>query len=226
MVAALRTKSSSTSADLAIARSRLMRSRFTAIGKEALAEISNREARHRGSSRDIVHDETVVRLELLANFVKGYFVNTVSSNRRTLVRGLGTIVLALFLVTAMWVPVFAEHLVPPVSIQTMDQTVDGGTAVSLRATSSDDATHEWTATPNVGTFGNEAVEDTTWTAPATTTDDEVVALTLTVTESGHDEAKASVMITVRGAEPTVSIQTKDQTVFGGTFSRLKPRPRI
>ena len=143
-------------------------------------------------------------------------MNTVSSNRRTLLKGLGTIVLALFLVTAMWVPVFALHLT--VSIQTEDQTVDGGTVLSLLATSHDDvATYAWTAAPAMGTFSNDATEDTTWTAPATTTDDQVVTLTLTVTASdgGHATARDSVMITVRGADPTVSIQTADQTVFGG-----------
>ena len=145
---------------------------------------------------------------------KGYFVNTVSSNRRTLLKGLGTVVLALSLVTAMWVPVFADHL--SVDMQTADQTVDGGTVVPLLATSPDDvATYAWTAVPEVGTFGNAAAEDTTWTAPPTSTDDQEVTLTLTVTESGHDAAMASVVITVRGADPTVSIQTKDQTVFGG-----------
>ena len=144
-------------------------------------------------------------------------MNTVSSNRRTLLKGLGTIALALFLVTAMWVPVFADHLT--VDIDTVNQTVDGGTEVSLRATSSDDVdTYAWTATPAVGTFDNAAAEDTTWTAPATTTDDQVVELTLAVTASDGVHAAVSnpvLMITVRGAGPTVSIQTKDQTVFGG-----------
>ena len=146
-------------------------------------------------------------------------MNTVSSNRRTPLKGLGTIVLALFLVMAMWgVPVFAQHLT--VSIQTANnQTVDGGTALSLLATSSDDvATHAWTANPAVGTFSNAAIEDTTWTAPPTTPDDQVVTLTLTVTDNSgtvDDPADMSmIMITVRGADPTVSIQTADQTVFG------------
>ena len=147
-------------------------------------------------------------------------MNTVSSNRRTLLKGLGTVVLALFLVTAMWVPVFAAHLM--VTIHTADQTVDGGTVVNLLATSSDDATYAWTATPELGSFSpSAAVEDTKWTAPPTTTDDQVVTLTLIVTESGHDDAMASVMITVRGADPTVSIQTADQTVFGGTVVELE-----
>ena len=147
-------------------------------------------------------------------------MNTVSSNRRTPLKGLGTIVLALLLVTAMWVPVFANHL--PVTIDTANnQTVDGGTPVSLLATSSNDVTtHAWTADPAVGTFDNAAAEDTTWTAPATTTDDQVVMLTLSVTNSDEHINNvpvdaSTIEITVRGADPTVSIQTADQTVFGG-----------
>ena len=157
-------------------------------------------------------------------------MNTVSPNRRTPLKGLGTIVLALFMVMAMWVPVSAQHLT--VSIQTANnQTVDGGTAVSLLATSSDDVTtHAWTAEPAVGTFMNAATEDTTWTAPATTTDDQVVMLTLSVTgvtdSDGEHSSASMIMITVRGADPTVSIQTADQTVFGGIRLISKPRPRI
>ena len=149
-------------------------------------------------------------------------MNTVSSNRRTLLKGLGTIVLAIFLVTAMWVPVFADHLM--VDIDTPAQTVDGGAVVPLLATSHDDvATYAWAAAPAVGTFSNDAAEDTTWTAPATTTDDQVVTLTLTVTASdgAHASAMDMVMITVRGADPTVSIQTKDQTVFGSEVLQLQ-----
>ena len=71
------------------------------------------------------------------------------------------------------------------------------------------ATYAWTAAPAVGTFSNAAAEDTTWTAPAATTDDQVVTLTLTVTDSGGGGARASVTITVLSG-PTVSIQTEDQ----------------
>ena len=108
---------------------------------------------------------------------------------------------------------------PTVSIQTADRDVAGGADLQLFATSRDSdgsmvATRLWTATPNVGTFSDAAVEDPIWTAPGTTADDQVVTLTLTVTDSDGDTVSASVTITVPGG-PTVSIETADQTVFGG-----------
>ena len=111
---------------------------------------------------------------------------------------------------------------PTVSIQTEDQDVAGGTVLSLSATSSEDDVTEyaWTAVPAVGTFSDAAVEDATWTAPAATTDDQVVTLTLTVTDSDGVTASDSVTITVSGTDPTVSIETEDQDVAGGTVLSL------
>ena len=118
---------------------------------------------------------------------------------------------------------------PAVTIQTADQTVDGGTVLKLLATSRSadvpGATRLWTATPNVGTFSNAAVEDATWTAPATTAATQVVTLTLTVTDSEGATGSASVTITVRGTDPTVSIQTADQDVAGGTVLQLQATSR-
>ena len=111
---------------------------------------------------------------------------------------------------------------PVVTIGTADQTVDGGTVLKLLATSRDadvpGASRLWTAT--AGTFSNAAVEDATWTAPATAAANQVVTLTLTVTDSDGVTGSASVTITVRGTDPTVSIQTADQTVDGGTVLKL------
>ncbi len=62
-----------------------------------------------------------------------------------------------------------------------------------------------------------AVEDPTWTAPATAAN-QVVTLTLTATDGGdadNNDVSDSVTITVRGTDPTVSIETADQTVLGG-----------
>ena len=71
----------------------------------------------------------------------------------------------------------------------MDQDVAGGTVRSelsschLKRAES----YAWTADPAVGTFNDAAVEDATWTAPATTTHDQVVTLTLTVTDNDGDD---------------------------------------
>ena len=110
---------------------------------------------------------------------------------------------------------------PTVSIQTEDQTVLGGASIELVAMSSEDDVTEyaWTAVPAVGTFSDAAVEDATWTAPATAAN-QVVTLTLTVTDSDGATASASVTITVSGTDPTVSIQTEDQPVAGGTVLAL------
>ena len=110
---------------------------------------------------------------------------------------------------------------PTVSIETEDQDVAGGTVLSLSATSSEDDVTEyaWTAVPAVGTFSDAAVEDATWTAPATTAN-QVVTLTLTVTDSDGATASDSVTITVSGTDPTVSIETEDQDVAGGTVLSL------
>ena len=114
---------------------------------------------------------------------------------------------------------------PTVSIQTMDQTVPGGTVVNLLATSADSdgtiAMYAWATDPvTTGTFSDAAVEDATWTAPATTTANQEVTLTLTVTDNDGATASASVTITVSGTDPTVSIQTEDQDVAGGTVLSL------
>ena len=88
--------------------------------------------------------------------------------------------------TAMASVMITVPLGPELSVETIDQTVPGGTVVNLLATSRSadvaGATRLWTATPNVGTFSNAAVEDATWTAPATTAATQVVTLTLTVTD--------------------------------------------
>ena len=114
---------------------------------------------------------------------------------------------------------------PTVSIQTADQTVFGGDPIDLQATSADLTTpvtsYEWTAVPAGGTFSNLAMEDTTWTAPSTTTAIQVVTLTLTVTDSNGTPddadditARDSVTITVRRGpvdEMAVTIEAPDQS---------------
>ena len=57
-------------------------------------------------------------------------------------------------------------------------------------------TAAWTAIPAVGTFASSSSVDTTWTAPASMTTEQVVRLTLMVTDSGRRDASASVEVTV------------------------------
>ena len=119
---------------------------------------------------------------------------------------------------------------PTVSIQTADQTVFGGTVLQLLATSRDSdgspvATYAWSESADtpVGIFSGATEEDATWTAPAATMDDQVVTLTLTVTDNSVDAITGSdsVTITVPSTKPTVSIQTADQTVDGGAVLQLE-----
>ena len=70
--------------------------------------------------------------------------------------------------------------------------------LQLAATTLEADTYAWTASPDVGTFSNTAVEDPTWTAPAGTAGTRAVVLTLTVTGNGNT-ASDSVTIRVTGA---------------------------
>ena len=73
--------------------------------------------------------------------------------------------------------------------------LNGGTSIALLADvdvpndagdAIDDTaidTYAWTASPNVGAFGNTALQDTTWTAPGASSVPMVVTLKLTATEN-------------------------------------------
>ena len=91
-----------------------------------------------------------------------------------------------------------SNVVPTVSINTLTQTVDGGTVIAITANSSDAgggsiASYRWTQD------GTEIAtsEDTNWTAPAGTTVDQPYVLRLTVTDDEGATAFDTVTITVR-----------------------------
>ena len=109
---------------------------------------------------------------------------------------------------------------PTVQVDTVDQNVNGGEAIGLLATTSDpegqSLTYSWAASPNLGTFVNAAAEDTGWLAPAATSADQVITITLTVTDPQGASASDSVTITVAlNQPPTVQVDTVDQNVNGG-----------
>ena len=91
---------------------------------------------------------------------------------------------------------------PIVSVSASMTTVDGGTVVTISGTATDPnmemLTYLWTATPNIGTFANIAVLDTTWTAPPIDEADQSISLTLTVTNTSMLSGMASISITVSG----------------------------
>ena len=111
---------------------------------------------------------------------------------------------------------------PMVTIDTANQEVAGGTVLQLAATTTDANMYAWTAIPDVGTFSNDALEDPTWTAPATTTATQVVVLTLTVT--GNGSATDSVTIRVTGTA-LLSVMV-DGVTMPLLANRFKLRDRI
>ena len=125
------------------------------------------------------------------------------------------------------VTVQAANKKPTVTIHTGTQTVGENAVVTLSATAEDPDTdgsivsYAWTASPNAGTFGNAALEDTTWTAPTKTNNEQQITLTLTATDNEGGTGSASVLIKVSANnQPTATITTPEQDVDGGAEVRL------
>ena len=93
---------------------------------------------------------------------------------------------------------------PTVSAIATPATVGGGGTVSLDGTATDpegDAlSYAWSSNGG-GTFADDSALDTTWTAPAATQTEQVVTLTLTVTDDGGSSASGTVSVVVEPAAP-------------------------
>ena len=108
---------------------------------------------------------------------------------------------------------------PTVSATTSVSRVNGGGTVRLDGTANDPQgdrmTFEWTSSGG-GTFADDAVLDTTWTAPPAGTSDQNVTLTLRATDIDNLFATATVSVAVRANQaPSVSASGRPTTVSGG-----------
>ena len=93
---------------------------------------------------------------------------------------------------------------PDASLSPTSATVNGGGSVALdgSASDADDSalTYRWTSSGG-GTFANARALDTTWTAPAATSIEQSITLTLTATDATMASDTATVQMTVRANQP-------------------------
>ena len=93
-------------------------------------------------------------------------------------------------------------------------TLDGASSDSNEAT----LTYLWTTTPaEIGEFGDDKMEDTTWTAPAPLAEVQTVILILTVTDNGtpQEQDTATAIVTVEANQgPLAEASASRDTVQG------------
>ena len=99
-------------------------------------------------------------------------------------------------------------------------TLDGESSDSNEAT----LTYLWTTTPaEIGEFGDDKMEDTTWTAPAPLAEVQTVILILTVTDNGtpQEQVTATAIVTVEANQgPLAEASASRDTVQGDEMISL------
>ena len=113
---------------------------------------------------------------------------------------------------------------PIVTVTTLPSpaSVLGRGVVTLDGASSDSTgdtlTYIWTTTPaNIGEFGDDKMEDTTWTAPAPLAEVQTVTLILTVTDNGtpQEQGTATAIVTVEANQgPLAEAYASSDTIQG------------
>lgn len=126
-----------------------------------------------------------------------------------------------------------KNSAPVVAVSTMPNhpKISGRGTISLDGTSTDsdndNLTYAWTSSPaNIGSFGDTASEDTTWTAPVPLAAAQTVTLILTVTDDGvpMESTVEDVVVTVHANQsPNVEVMTEDRVVKGGETVTLSAK---
>ncbi len=116
---------------------------------------------------------------------------------------------------------------PEVTILTPSQTVDVGETIDLAATGDDleddVLTYLWSASGNIGSFGDPSDPNTSWTAPQTvqsTLSTYTVELELTATDQGDLTDTHSITITIN-RPPTVTVSASSQDINVGDIVTLQ-----
>ena len=99
-----------------------------------------------------------------------------------------------------------------VSVTPRWPTVDAGETITLDGTAKgpDDnpLTYTWTASPDIGQYSSTSTPDTTWTAPASYDEPQLIILTLTVSDGSDAVAAATVEVSM-GYVPLLEAMVED-----------------